>query len=68
MLDHDIDVRLKSMRKQLEDKRKELNQKAMELYEETGKLSDPMLCELAHEFYDFAQEYENMETTIKENE
>ncbi|MEL7610011.1 MAG: hypothetical protein AAGU74_10930 [Bacillota bacterium] len=68
MLDHDIDARLKSMRRQLEDKRKELNQKALKLYEETGKLSDPLLCELAHEFYDLAQAYEDMEITIKENE
>lgn len=54
-----MDKDLEAMRRQVEEKREQLNDRALELYEETGKLSDPVLCELSNAFTDLAYEYQN---------
>lgn len=54
------DNRLYELRARMEAKRDVLNQEALRVYKETGKLTDPILCELADEFEDIAGEYQRM--------
>lgn len=44
----------------MEAKREVLNEEARRVYQETGKLTDPVLCELADEFETIADEYQRM--------
>lgn len=52
-----IDIELAQRNMQLQKKRQELSSLAQKLYEETGALSDPVLCELSNEYTDLAYEY-----------
>lgn len=56
-MDEAIGSELAQRNLQLQKKREELSSLAQKLYEETGTLSDPVLCELSNEFTDLAYEY-----------
>lgn len=48
------------LRARMEAKRDVLNEEAERVYKATGKLTDPVLCELADEFEGLADEYQRM--------
>ena len=52
--------KLNELRDRMEAKREILNEEALRIYQETGKLTDPVLGELASEFEGLADEYQRM--------
>jgi len=52
--------KLNELYARMEAKREILNEEALRIYRETGKLTDPVLGELANEFEGLSNEYQCM--------